>query len=320
MNRILIIVVIILIPLSILSKNNNINNNPPNSSLEKLNMELPITNLNTSIEEPKSKTVLLSNYKDKSNPYSLDMEEYIIGVVAGEMPASFNKEALKAQAIAARTYATYKMLNIPNYILSTSVMDQVYITKEAMQKKWGTDFDYYYNRIKEAVLETKNQVLTYNGEVIIAYYFAISNGFTDDATVVFNENKDYLVSVSSSWDKNYQSYASNATLSKTTFCNKLRISCNKITISNVKRSPNHYVREITINNTKFTGLEIFNKLNLKSTDFTITVEGNNILIKTYGFGHSVGMSQYGAEGMASSGYTYQEILSHYYKNTEITNI
>lgn len=320
MNRILTLIVVILIPISIISKNKTTTSKTLSTTLEKISIDLPITENNLNSNQEETKTVMLSNYKDKSKPYSLDMEEYIIGVVAGEMPASFNIEALKAQAIAARTYATYKMLNIPNYILSTSVMDQVYITKDAMQKKWGTDFDYYYNRIKTAVTETKNQVLTYNGDVIIAYYFAISNGFTDDATAVFNENKDYLVSVSSTWDKDYQAYASSVTLSKTLFCNKLNISCNNITITNVKRSTNNYVREITINNTKFTGLEIFHKLNLKSTDFTITVEGNNILIKTYGFGHSVGMSQYGAEGMAKNGYNYQEILSHYYKNTEITNM
>ena len=292
------------------------------TTLENISLEIPIKdeeNLEPIIEEAKPQ-VLISNNKDKSNPFTLDLEEYIIGVVAGEMPASFNMEALKAQAIASRTYAMYKMKNLNNYVLSTTINDQVYLTIEQMKSKWGNDFDYYYDRVKTAVEETKGQVITYNDDLIISYYFAISNGYTDNATDVFNENKSYLVSVDSKWDRNYSSYSSTRTMIKANFCSKLGISCDVINITNVSRDTNHYVRNITINGKTFSGREVFNKLGLKSHDFEISVSGDNVIIKTLGFGHGVGMSQYGAQGMAKEGYTYENILKHYYQNTEISNL
>ena len=290
--------------------------------LEFFSLELPITKEEEPqvvIEENKPQ-VLVSNNKDKSDPYILDLEEYIVGVVAGEMPASFNMEALKAQAIASRTYAMYKMKNLTNYVLSTTINDQVYLNMEQMKSKWGNDFDYYYNRVKSAVEATKGQVITYNDDLIIAYYFAISNGYTDNATNVFNEDRAYLVSVESSWDKNYSAYSSTRTMLKSNFCNKLAINCDNVSISNVVRDNNHYVRSLTINEKTFTGKEVFNKLALKSIDFDITFNGENVLIKTLGFGHGVGMSQYGAQGMAKAGYTYENILKHYYQNTQISNL
>lgn len=322
MNRLLVVVVLILIPITIVTYDEDTEAAMNVTTLENISLEVPIK----SEEEPQiviednKPQVLVSNNRDKSDPFTLDLEEYIIGVVAGEMPASFNMEALKAQAIASRTYAMYKMKNLNNYVLSTTINDQVYLTLEQMKSKWGNDFDYYYNRVKEAVEQTKGQVITYNDNLIISYYFAISNGFTDNATNVFNENKSYLVSVDSKWDKNYSAYSSTRTMIKANFCSKLGISCDTINISNVVRDTNHYVRSVNINGKTFTGKDVFNKLALKSMDFEITLNGNNVIIKTLGFGHGVGMSQYGAQGMAKEGYTCENILKHYYQNTEISNL
>ncbi len=322
MNRLLVIVVLILIPVTLVTYGVETEEVMKGHTLENISLELPITKEEEPqvvIEENKPQ-VLVSNNKDKSDPYILDLEEYIVGVVAGEMPASFNMEALKAQAIASRTYAMYKMKNLTNYVLSTTINDQVYLNMEQMKSKWGNDFDYYYNRVKSAVEATKGQVITYNDDLIIAYYFAISNGYTDNATNVFNEDRAYLVSVESSWDKNYSAYSSTRTMLKSNFCNKLAINCDNVSISNVVRDNNHYVRSLTINEKTFTGKEVFNKLALKSIDFDITFNGENVLIKTLGFGHGVGMSQYGAQGMAKAGYTYENILKHYYQNTQISNL
>ncbi len=312
MNKFLLLIIAVLIPVTIVT---NKKETPAvmGVTLDKYNLELDLN----AEQEKDTFQVLVSNNKDKSNPFYLDLEEYVIGVVAGEMPASFKEEALKAQAVAARTFAMYKQEKNNNYVLSTTINDQVYLTKEAMQKKWGNSYDYYYNKVREAVLETEGEVLTYNNEIIIAYYFAISNGYTDSAQAVFNENRDYLVSVDSSWDKNYQSYISVRTIDKNSFCAKLNIKCNSINVSNVVRASNNYVRELTINGVKFTGRDVFNKLALKSTDFNIQVNNDQVTITTYGFGHGVGMSQYGAQGMANEGYTYQDILKHYYKDTEV---
>lgn len=318
MNRLLVIVVLILIPVTFVTKSQDSEEVIKGNTLENISLEIPINNEEPEviIEDTKPQ-VLISNNKDKSNPFKVDLEEYIIGVVAGEMPASFNMEALKAQACASRTYAMYKMRNLNNYVLSTTINDQVYLTIDQMKSKWGNDFDYYYNRVKSAVEATKGQVITFDNDLIISYYFAISNGYTDNAVNVFNENKSYLVSVDSTWDRNYSAYSSTRTMIKNNFCERLAISCDKININNVVRDSNHYVRSININGKSFTGKDIFNKLGLKSMDFEITVSGDNVIIRTLGFGHGVGMSQYGAQGMAQAGYSYENILKHYYQNTEI---
>lgn len=321
MNRILVIVVLVLIPVTIVTKKDEVESVAFSNTLENIHLEIPILqDQDLSYDNDNTTKVFVSNQANKSDAYAIDLEEYVVGVVAGEMPASFQMEALKAQAVAARTYALYKMKNIKNYVLSTNINDQVYLTKEQMKNKWGSEFDKYYERIKEAVDSTRGEVLYYQDDLIITYYFAISNGYTDDAQVVFNESRDYLKGVESSWDKNYASMRSVRTIKKSTFCSKLGISCEDIQISQVNRADNHYVRNITINNKTFTGSEVFHKLALKSMDFTITVSGEDVSILTLGFGHGVGMSQYGAQGMASEGYSYSDILTHYYQNTEISKI
>ena len=321
MNRLLVLVVLVLVPIAIFTT--------PDTTLEDdkkvldvtltedLTSELPIDEEN---EEEEAIQVALSMNSDKSDAFTMDLEDYVVGVVAGEMPASFSMEALKAQAVASRTFALYKMDSIHNYVLSATINDQVYLTVDDMKDKWGSDFLYYYNRVKEAVEATKGEVLTYNGTYASTYYFAISNGYTDDALTVFQEDKDYLVSVESPWDKNYQSYTSLYTMNREDFCSKLDITCDSIHVSQVIRADNHYVRSVVINGKTFTGQQVFQKLNLKSTDFTINVTDSSVEIRTFGFGHGVGMSQYGAQGMANEGYTYKDILSHYYRNTEIVNL
>lgn len=328
MNRLLLIIVVLLLPIAVFTDNKEADSSfvfadTLENKLD-INQNLEDNSQVDNIEDDNSTShnieVLISSQKDKSNAYKIDLEEYIIGVVAGEMPASFEMEALKAQAVASRSFALNRINNIPNYVLSTTINDQVYLTVEQMKTKWGNDFQYYYERVKRAVEDTKGQVVTYDGSIITAYYFAISNGYTESSVPVFNETREYLVSVPSSWDKNYKSYQSVRTMSKASFFDRLGITAVNLELGTINRSDTHYVRSIIINGKSFTGLEIFQKLSLKSTDFEIKEEGDNILITTYGFGHGVGMSQYGAQGMAREGYQYQDILKHYYKNTEITNI
>ncbi len=252
---------------------------------------------------------------------SINLEEYVIGVVAAEMPASFNIEALKAQAVAARTYATYKMQHSKkNYDVVTDVSNQSYISVEDMKKKWNNDFSKYYSKIETAVNATKGEVITYDGSVIEAFYFALSNGWTEDSNLVFSEDKDYLKSVSSTYDINVKNFEATKVFSQNDICNALNIPEENLTFSDVERSSTNRVNYITINNKKYKGTDIRKKLKLRSTDFNITKEGNSIIITTKGYGHGVGMSQYGANGMAIAGATYEEILKHYYKNTKIHSI
>lgn len=257
---------------------------------------------------------------DSNEETNLDLEEYVVGVVAGEMPASFEIEALKAQAIAARSYALSKIeTSTESYDLVTDITNQVYITTEDMQEKWGEDYDFYYDKIKNAVSATKNLVMEYEGDVISAYYFAMSNGSTEDVSLVFGESRDYLKSVDSSWDESVKNFSVTTTFTKEEFCSKLSIDCSNITIGAIDRSSTNRVNTIVINDKEFKGTTLRTLLGLRSTDITIDI-ADDIKITTKGYGHGVGMSQYGANEMAKNGASYEEILNHYYKDIDIVEI
>lgn len=247
----------------------------------------------------------------------LNLEDYIVGVVAGEMPASFEKEALKAQAIASRTYALYQK-EISNNVLEITTDDQVYNTIDEMKEKWNEDYEKYYKKIKNAVTETKYMIMKKNNKLFKSFYFAMSNGYTEDEVAVFSTNN--LESVSSPWD--------NETLNKfkvsTTFrkedLEKLLNIKNIENITILDRDKTNRVKNIKINSITLTGIKFRKLLNLRSTDFEISTENNNYIITTKGYGHGVGMSQYGANGMAKENYKYDEILKYYYSDIEIEKI
>lgn len=243
----------------------------------------------------------------------ITLQDYIIGVVAAEMPASFHEEALKAQSIASRTYLINTMSITP---IDTTTNNQVYIDKQIMKEKWGTDFETYYNKISKCVKDTKREIITYNNQPIKAFYHSMSNGYTDSSINVFNEQYDYL-NITESYEENT---TRTITLSKQYFCTKLNIDCSNITITNIDKDKSNRIKTITINNKLYNGTTVRNLLSLRSTDFTINISDDLVEITTNGYGHGVGMSQYGANHMANDNKTYKEILLHYYQNTEITNI
>lgn len=253
----------------------------------------------------------------------MNLEDYIVGVVAAEMPASFEKEALKAQAVAARTYAMNKKnaRSALNYDLIIGTKDQAYKDNRTLLTSWGLHFFTNYLKIRDAVKETQGLIMTYEGEIINAFYFSMSNGYTEESELVFKQDLPYLQSVDSKWDnETLNNYEYTKTIARSDFCEALEISCDTITIENLNRSPANRVLEITINDRTWKGTEVRSKLGLRSTDFTLNIKEDEIDITTKGYGHGVGMSQYGANGMAKDGYTYEEILNHYYKNIEIKKI
>ena len=271
---------------------------------------------NAKKEEVKEEIKLALKDTSTGEIKNIELEDYIVGVVAGEMPASFNEEALKAQAIAARTYAMYKMKNSNGtYDLVTDKTNQVYITEDKMKSLWQENFDYYFEKIKKAVYDTKDLIMTYNGDIILSLYFARSNGKTEDAIAVFGSNEEYLKSVESP----EESLTSEVTISKDEFCNKLNINCDAINISNVLKSSSGRINSLNINGKTFKGTEIRTLFDLKSTDFDISI-GSEIKFVTKGYGHGVGMSQYGANKLAQNGKNYEEILKHYYQNINIEKI
>lgn len=253
---------------------------------------------------------------------SIPLEEYIVGVLAGEMPATFPEEALKAQAVAARSYVLKHIDKTKEYDVVDSVKDQVYLDKESLKRKWGKKYTQNINKMKKAVLETKGEYLTYQNKIITAFFFSTSNGKTENSEEVFVEKLPYLKSVESHWDKVVSPvYEDTKQMTLKEFYQKLGLKYEeKLEISVKEYTKSGSIKLIEINNKIFKGTDVRLKLSLRSTYFTVKKEEEFVKITTKGNGHGVGMSQYGALGMANEGYSYIEILKHYYTGVEIKKL
>ena len=269
-------------------------------------------------QETKENKTYVIIYRKKGTVEQIELEEYLVGVVAAEMPASFNNEALKAQAILARTYALKKISKGEK--LTDTVSTQAYIDKNEMQKKWSNDYNKYYNKIVSAVNSTKGQVVKYNGNYIEALYHSTSNGKTESAKEVWGQDIPYLKSIDSSWDKKTSTYLKIENKGFNTLMKILGIDIDKNTnIEILSKDESGRVSKIKIEDKVYTGVEFRTLLGLRSTDFDIAITENGLEIITRGYGHGVGMSQYGANEMAKLGYNYKEIINHYYQNVKITS-
>ena len=250
-------------------------------------------------------------------------EEYVTGVLAGEMPTSFHIEALKAQAVAARSYVMKKMEynKDRDYDVVDTIMNQVYLSDDYLRSVWKESYNDKINKIKTAVIETKGEYISYNGDVAEAFFFSTRVGATENSGEIFSKQLPYLVSVSSTWDEISPLYSTNKTISLKEFYNLLGLSySDTLDIEKIDTTSTGRVNKIKINGNTFTGGQMIDKLNLRSSFFEITKDGENVVINTKGYGHGVGMSQYGAEGMARAGYTYDQILKYYYTGVEIKKI
>lgn len=254
-----------------------------------------------------------------NNIQSMPLEEYIVGVVAGEMPVTFEMEALKAQSVASRSYVLKRILTNSNqeYDVVDTVSNQVYLDDNQLKERWKDKYVEYINRIREAVNDTSMQYLEYDGEVIDAMFFSTSNGYTEDSGVVFSSSLPYLKSVTSEFDEEVSpAFKKTSTMSLQEFYERLNLPYDRnLKIIILERSSSHRIIKLKINGTVFLGKDVYNRLGLRSCDFSIQLLGNNVSIETKGYGHGVGMSQYGAQGMAKNGFTYKDILSHYYVDT-----
>ena len=260
---------------------------------------------------------------DNGDIKQIPFEEYIIGVVSAEMPAEFEPDALKAQAVASRSYVLNKIEKNKNndYDILASIMDQVYLSNDLLKEKWKNNYEKYYKKIKDSVDKTKGEYLTYKGEVVQAFFFSTSSGKTENSEDVFVSSLPYLRSAESPWDKASPVISNTSTFTLQEFYTNIGLKYNDKPIINiVEKSDAGHIKKIKIGNTVFKGTEFRKLLNLKSTCFDITVEKDKIVINTQGNGHDVGMSQYGANFMAKEGYNYKDILKHYYKDVEISNL
>lgn len=257
----------------------------------------------------------------------IPLEEYVVGVVASEMPAEFELEALKAQALAARTYIVKKLMTEKNVgtpdgsIVTDTQLHQVYKSKKELKKLWGADYDWKIQRITEAVAKTKGQILTYDNQPIDASFFSTSNGYTENAEAYWSNSLPYLKSVESPWDVNSPKFYDSEVFSIEEFENKLGVDIgNEGSVGKIiERTPGKRVAVVDINGKKLTGREVREKLELKSTDFAWERKGNQIIVKTKGYGHGIGMSQYGANFMAEEGKNYQDIVTYYYQGIEVSS-
>ncbi|WP_223701077.1 stage II sporulation protein D [Sutcliffiella deserti] len=260
---------------------------------------------------------------------NIPLEEYVVGVVASEMPAEFEEEALMAQALAARTFVLkHLMLEEPigvpeGAVVSDTVNHQVYKGPEELKAQWNEPGEYEAKlaKITAAVRATAGKILTYNNEPITASFFSTSNGQTENSEEYWQNEIPYLRSVASPWDINTPKYLDQVSLTVADFQNRLGVSLGAGTEVGkiISRTTGNRVSKVEINGKQLTGREVREMLKLQSSDFTWERKGDNIVITTKGYGHGVGMSQYGANGMALQGKKHPDIIAHYYKDVQIGN-
>ena len=252
----------------------------------------------------------------------MNMNDYLTCVVLREMPASFETEALKAQAVVARTYALRRVefggKHTGAAVCTDSGCCQGYYDAELYLKDTGNSDA--IKRVREAVNLTDNLVLVYNGKLIDATYFSCSGGRTEDAEAVWGTDIPYLRSTQSPGEENAKHFVDSVTFNADRFINELGIKLDKnhdLCIGDITYTPGGGVETIEICAERFTGTDLRKILGLRSTAFAIRVVGDTVTITTKGYGHRVGMSQYGADAMAVSGATFPDILAHYYQGTQL---
>ncbi|WP_159885387.1 stage II sporulation protein D [Paenibacillus puerhi] len=258
----------------------------------------------------------------------IELENYVLGVVAAEMPIEFEPEALKAQALAARTYIVRRLLSGEvagiagsSATVTDTTAHQAYAGNEELRRRWGPDrYESNLNKLKRAVEATKDGVITYAGQPIEASYFSTSNGYTENSEDYWNVSLPYLRSVPSPWDEGLSPrYRDSITLSAKELQQKLglpaavsAVAGSKNGLHIVERSEGHRIKQLTAGGRTFTGREFRERLGLPSSQFQWSYSSGKWTFTTTGYGHGVGMSQWGANGMAKEGRTAEEIIKYYY--------
>ena len=279
-------------------------------------------------------TIRLLHEKDNTIE-ELNIDEYLLGVVSAEMPADFEEEALKAQAVVARTYTIYTIEHNKEKHENADICDnssccQAWILKEDRLARWDEDKrEANWAKIKNAVRSTAGEIVTYNGEAIDAFFHSNSGGKTEEVSNVWGgTDLPYLQSVETSGEDAYSQYASEVILTKVEFENKIKdkypefvidyndSECIKI----IEYTQGNRIKTIKIGNLELSGVEVRSLIGLRSANFVVEISDDNIKFSVKGYGHGVGMSQTGADSMAKQGSNYEDIIKHYYTGVEITNI
>ena len=282
----------------------------------------------------KYKTIKLL-HKDSEKVEEVALDEYLYGVVSAEMPASFEKEALKAQAVVARTYTIYKIVNNDGKHKNADICDdstccQAWISKEDRLSKWKEEErDSNWNKIVEAVNDTQGKIITYEGKPINAFFHSNSGGTTEAPINVWGgSGYPYLQSVSTSGEDAYSQHKSEAEFTKKEFEEKIKELHSDFKIDYKEKdcikieeyTEGNRVKTVKIGNLELSGVEVRNIFELKSANFEITIQDDKIKFQVIGYGHGVGMSQTGADSLAKEGKNYEDIIHHFYTGVEIENM
>ena len=260
---------------------------------------------------------------------TLSMRDYVIGCVAAEMPAVYEDAALRAQAAASAALARYMQANNKEndalkggVIAADPASYQGYYTEEEMRERWGDDFDRYYQKIAAAVDETLPYTLTYNGAPVVAAFHAVSSGETETAETAWGKAIPYLISVESAGDKLCPGYASTETASPEAFKEALGLTPDDddpaTWLGAADYSDAGTLRALEVCDKTVSGQTLRKAFALRSPAVRVEYDGEEFILKVTGYGHGVGMSQYGADYYARQGLTWQEIIAHYYPGTTLT--
>ncbi len=267
--------------------------------------------------------------EDSGKKISVKMRDYVIGALACEMPASFSSEALKAQSCAIFTNALRSKAAGEEYVNRVSIKNLLgYTTPKILKQKWGNNFEIYYEKIEDAVDSVWGRVIAHEGKPILAAYHSMSPGKTESAENVWGEKVPYLVAVDSEGDTFCAEFVSEKTVSadaarevfKTALPETFLPQVDALLITDIKKSDSGTVLSLVVGDSELTGQKIRSLFSLRSACFDVAIQDGNITFKTYGYGHGVGLSQYGADFMARQGKTFEQILSHYYPTTSLMYI
>lgn len=292
---------------------------------------------NSAREQPKSNGPMIRVYlHEQDKVMELDLEEYVKGVVAAEMPAEFHVEALKAQAVAARTFAVKHMVayggkGYGQEQLADVTTDfrqpqgQAWISQDTMKQRWGeAGFKKYWPKISEAIDATSLEIALYEGQPIHAVFHSTSGGRTASAKEVWGNDFPYLQSVACRWDEQSPRYQEAKSYSLAELDRRLATDTQAIAVSSggqvaqvLERTESGRVDKVRVGAVVFDGQKIREKLELRSNDFSIHNSENGLEFITTGYGHGVGLCQYGANGMAKEGKVYKDILLYYYQGITV---
>ena len=323
------LLIFFLLPAMLTKRNSEVSARVPDDNVEK-NEE---TKNNNEYDYKNYGTIKLL-HQDTGEVEEVALDTYLCNVVSAEMPADFELEALKAQAVVARTYTIYKIQNKKHEnsdICDDSSCCQAWVSKEERFSRWDEDKrESNWDKIEQSVNETKGKIITYNGAPINAFFHSNSGGTTELPVNVWGGGSEYpyLQVVETAGEEGYTQYSSEATFTQDELIEKLKTKYADITIDFnnaedikiLEYTDGDRVKTVKFGNHNLSGVEVRTLLGLRSANFTITQENGNIKFSVKGYGHGVGMSQTGADSMAKQGSTAEDIIHHFYTDVEIKEI